>query len=64
MYEGGLHKTSEFWGGLGTAVLAAVGGYLAQKHLVTTEQWNIIQSFIISGITYVVLRVTSKIVKR
>jgi hypothetical protein len=49
---------------LGTAVLAAVGGYLAQKHLVTAEQWNIVQTFIISGITYVVGRVTSKIVKR
>lgn len=57
-------KASEFWVGLGTAILAAVGGYLAQRHLVTPEQWNIVQTFIISGITYVVGRVTSKIVKR
>jgi len=57
-------RTSEFWIGLATAILGAVGAYLANQKMVSAEQWVVIQSFIISGITYVVGRVTSKMVKR
>ena len=57
-------KTSEFWIGLATAILSGVGVFLAQQKMVSPEQWLVIQGFIISGITYVVGRVTSKMVKR
>ena len=59
-----MTRTSEFWIGLATAILGGVGAFLSSRHLVTDQQWNIIQGFIISGATYVVGRVTSKIVKR
>lgn len=57
-------RTSEFWVGLATAVLGAVGTFLVQQKAVTPESWSVIQGFIISGITYVVARITSKFVKK
>ena len=57
-------RTSEFWIGLATSVLGAVGAYLVQQSAVTAQQWSVIQSFLIFGIGYVVSRITSKIVKK
>jgi hypothetical protein len=57
-------KTSEFWIGLATAVLGGIGTYLHTSGIISPEQWTVIQGFIISGITYVVGRLTSKAVKK
>lgn len=59
-----MTKTSEFWVGLATAILGAVGAFLVQQKATTPESWSVIQGFIISGVTYVAARITSKLVKR